>query len=77
MNVRLPPEAEEIIRERIASGEYRDEGEVVVRALVLLSEHDRRAALEAALDEGEADLAAGRFIETSTEEELDEFFATL
>jgi predicted transcriptional regulator len=30
--------------------------------------------LEAALDEGEADLRAGRFVDTDTDEELDAFF---
>jgi antitoxin ParD1/3/4 len=77
MVLTLSPELEDLVREKVAAGGYRDEADVVARALMLLDERDRRAALNAALDEGEADFREGRFTETSTEEELDEFFANL
>jgi antitoxin ParD1/3/4 len=56
MVVTLSPELEDLIREKVASGDYRDEGDVIRRALLLLDEQERFDALEAALDEGEADL---------------------
>jgi antitoxin ParD1/3/4 len=60
MVVTLSPELEDLIREKVASGDYRDEGDVIRRALLLLDEQERFDALEAALDEGEADLREGR-----------------
>jgi putative addiction module CopG family antidote len=77
MRLTLTGELEDVVRERVASGAYRNEADVVAHALSLLVAHDRRAALEAALDEGEADLREGRFVETSSDEELDAFFADL
>jgi hypothetical protein len=38
---------------------------------------DENSELEAALDEGEADLREGRFIDLDTDEEIDAFFASL
>jgi len=79
MNVRLSPEHEALVHAKIASGDYRDEADVIGEALAALDqrEEDRRAALLAALEEGEADLREGRFIEIGTKEELDAFFARL
>jgi putative addiction module CopG family antidote len=77
MVVTLTPEFENLIREKVASGDYRDEGEVIQRALRLLDEQDRRAALNAAIDEGEADLREGRFIDISSDEEFTAFIASL
>jgi putative addiction module CopG family antidote len=70
MVVTLSPELEGLVREMVSSGSYRTEDEVVAHAL-------KRLALDAALDEGEADLREGRFTEISTDEELDAFFADL
>ena len=53
MVVQLTPELEELVREKLESGRYRNGDAVVAEALRLLDERDRRAALEAALDEGE------------------------
>jgi putative addiction module CopG family antidote len=79
MNVRLSPEHEALVREKIASGAYRDEAEVIGDALAALNqrEEERRAALVAALEEGEADLREGRFVTLRTKEELDAYFAKL
>jgi Arc/MetJ-type ribon-helix-helix transcriptional regulator len=70
MALALPLELEEI-RAKVASGDYRDENHVIRQALALL---DKFAALEAALDEGEADLREGRYIGVSTDEELAALF---
>jgi antitoxin ParD1/3/4 len=77
MNLRLSPELEDLVREKVASGAYRDQEDVVAKALRLLDVTDRRAALEAALDEGDADLREGRFIDIDTDEEFDAFIADL
>jgi putative addiction module CopG family antidote len=70
MVVTLSPELEDLVREMVSTGDYRDGDEVVAHAL-------KRLALDAALDEGEADLREGRFVEVSTEEELADLFANL
>jgi putative addiction module CopG family antidote len=79
MNVRLSPEHEALVREKIASGDYRDETEVIGEALAALNqrEEDRRAALLAALEEGEAALRNGDSVVVRTDEELRELFAKL
>ena len=43
MVVTLSPELEDLIREKVASGDYRDEGDVIRRALLLLDERRRGA----------------------------------
>jgi antitoxin ParD1/3/4 len=77
MVVTISPELQDLIREKLETGRYRSEGDVVAEALRLLDERDRRAALEAALDEGEADLREGRFVTVRTKEELDALFRDL
>jgi len=77
MVVQLTPELEELVREKLESGRYRNGDAVVAEALRLLDERDRRAALEAALDEGEADLREGRFVEVANEQELKALFSDL
>ena len=71
-----------MVREKVASGLYRDEGEVVRDALRRFGEQERiderkleelRAAIQIGLD----DLEAGRYTEISTEEELEAFFDAL
>ena len=57
MNVNLTPELERLIREKVASGLYNNQSEVVREALRLLEEQDRMrefhmARLRAALAEG-------------------------
>jgi len=41
MNVRLSPQHEALIREKVASGGYRDEQEVIADALALLEQRDK------------------------------------
>jgi antitoxin ParD1/3/4 len=62
MHIRLTPQHEELIRSKIASGEYRDPSEVVEDALRLMDERDRMAALRAALAIGDAQIARGETI---------------
>lgn len=77
MVVHLTPELEELVREKVEAGLYPSEDDVVAQALQLLDERDRRAAIEAALDEGEADLREGRSVTVRTKEELDALFRDL
>jgi antitoxin ParD1/3/4 len=72
MNVRLSPELESLVREKVAAGGYRDEEEVVAHALRLLDDQEKVDALNQALDEGEADLREGRVTIIRTDAELDE-----
>jgi putative addiction module CopG family antidote len=72
MNIELPPALEGFVRAQIESGRYRDESDVVGDALRLFErEQDAgwRELLEA-IEEGEADLAAGRVVEVNSVEEL-------
>ena len=82
MTIELSPALEDFVREKVADGAYVDETEVVSSALELLALHDsspefRRKMLLAALDEGEADLRAGRYVTLSTPEEIDAYVAAL
>jgi putative addiction module CopG family antidote len=79
MSVILTPKLEQYVREKVAAGGYRDETEVIADALYLLEQRDldRRAALVGAIEEGEADIRAGRYRALSTPEEIDAFFAAL
>jgi antitoxin ParD1/3/4 len=65
-NVSLTEPLDRFIDERVRTGDYQNASEVVRAALRLLkqrSEDDQRALerLRAAIDEGVADIAAGRF----------------
>lgn len=79
MNVRLKPEDEALIREKVASGAYRDETDVMSEALALLAERDaaKLAWLREAIAAGRRDLAEGRYTELNTDEEIDAFFDSL
>jgi antitoxin ParD1/3/4 len=71
MNVRLSPELENLVREKVAAGGYRDEEDVVAQALRLLDDREKIDALNHALDEGEADLREGRVTVIRTDAELE------
>jgi len=75
MVVHLTPELEEFVRAKLETGRYGSEDEVVADALRLLDERDRRLALESALDQGEADLREGRFVEVADGDELKALFS--
>jgi antitoxin ParD1/3/4 len=82
MNVRLPPELEDLVREKVETGLYASESEVVAEALRLLDRVDqtpsmRQGALLAAIQVGEDDIAAGRFTAINDEAELKAFFDSL
>lgn len=63
MHVSLTQRLEEFVREKVSSGLYNNNSEVVRDALRLMAENEmiRRRAIEKALQVGEEDLAAGRY----------------
>jgi antitoxin ParD1/3/4 len=73
MNVKLAPQHEELIRQKVETGNYADASEVVSEALRLLDERDRHQRLLDALASGLAQLERGEGIEVTPEfwEELD------
>lgn len=82
MDVTLSPELEDLVREKLETGLYRDESEVVAEALRLLDRLDqppsaRQDALRQAVQQGLDDIAAGKFTAIKNEEELAAFFASL
>jgi antitoxin ParD1/3/4 len=63
MNVTLTPELEAIIQQKIESGDFSDEGEVVQEALRQMHERDCRLAwLRAEVAKGLEDIEQGRTI---------------
>lgn len=82
MKISLTPKLEEMVRDKVASGLYSDESEVIREALRLMHEQGglRRFKLDRLREElakGEADISAGRFVELDGEEEIEAFFAGL
>ncbi len=82
MTIELPAALEELVREKVASGAYASEAEMVSSALELLALHEsspefRCKMLDAALEEGEADLRAGRYVTLSSKKEINAFFKDL
>jgi len=80
MNVSLTPALEKLVQQKVQSGLYNNASEVIREALRLMKETDevRRAKLKklkAALAEGEADVASGRFTALQNDEDIDAFFA--
>jgi putative addiction module CopG family antidote len=70
MNVRLSPSQIALVREKVASGAYRDQDEVIAKALKMLDDDDRRARFDAAIEEAEADVREGRTVVVQSTEEL-------
>jgi putative addiction module CopG family antidote len=70
MNVTLTPEAEALVRRKVATGPYRSVDEVIEEALRALEERDRLARLKAALATGDEQYARGE-VKTWTPETLD------
>jgi antitoxin ParD1/3/4 len=82
MHVSLTPKLEEFVKTKVDSGLYNNSSEVVREALRLMQEHEevRRLKLDRLREEltrGDADLAAGRFVTLSNDDELSEFSARL
>lgn len=68
MNVSLTPELERLVQEKVSSGLYNNQSEVVREALRLLAEQDklreaRLAHLREALTEGLAQAARGELVD--------------
>ena len=63
MAIRLPPQLEAMIRERVERGQYPDEAAVIDEALRLLDERDRLDHLRALVDAADAEVARGEAIE--------------
>jgi antitoxin ParD1/3/4 len=68
MNVNLTPELERLVQEKVASGLYNNQSEVVREALRLLAERDRQRAahlegLRKALAEGLAQAQRGELLD--------------
>jgi len=59
MNVRLTPQLEAVIQQKVASGRYTSASEVVREALQLLDEREQFHRLKAAIDVGRAEIARG------------------
>lgn len=75
MQIDLPPALEAFVREQVETGAFRDETDVVSYALRKARDDaaaasERRQALFDALDEGLADIAAGRVHTVNSLEEL-------
>ena len=61
LSITLPPEMARMIREKVSSGAYGSNSEVIREALRAWLERDRRlAALDTAIARGVADAEAGR-----------------
>ncbi len=68
ITVKLSPPLEAMVREKVASGEYASEADVVEQALLLLQRHEavQAAELDALcrdIAQGLADLDAGRVVD--------------
>jgi antitoxin ParD1/3/4 len=80
MRVSLTPALEAFVKEKVDAGLYDNASEVVREALRLLREHDdlvrlKLERLREALAKGETDLASGRCVTLSNDDELNDFFA--
>ena len=79
MDVTLSAELEDLVREKVATGLYRDETEVVAEALRLLDRLDQppewtNDSLREAVQKGFDAIAAGDLKRINTREELIAFF---
>jgi len=82
MNFSLTPQLENFVRERAASGDYNNASEVVREALRVLKRSEEARALKlnqlrAAIAEGERAIEQGDSHVFNSEQELDNFFASL
>jgi len=68
MEVRLTPDQEALIVQAVQSGRYQTAEDAVKDALAIWEENERRRIeLIAMIDEGDADLAAGRYTDYTDE----------
>lgn len=61
MTIQIPPQLEERIRGKLATGRYHDAIDVLSEALLALDEHEQREGLRAALDVGDEQIARGEY----------------
>ena len=74
MEVNLLPEQVAFIEQNVKAGRFASSDEAIREALEMLEEHERKLEeLRAAIDESDADYAAGRYTEW-TDETLPELF---
>jgi len=82
MKVELSGAFEQIVREKVESGLYRDADEVVRDAIRLLErqiriDEEKLEALRVSIEAARADVDAGNYVEINSREELDAFFDSL
>jgi putative addiction module CopG family antidote len=65
MSVRVAPDVEAMIREKVTAGRYDDEDEVLREALRALDERDRLCALRASLVRANEQIERGEYVEWS------------
>lgn len=80
-NVVLTAHQSDLVEELVSTGRYQNASEVLREGLRLVEQRERHdaaklAALRAAVDEGRADLVAGRYVEID-DDELDDYLAEL
>ena len=80
-NVNLTDHQDQFLNQALASGRYQNASEVVRDSLRLLEDRDREyalrlAGLKAALDEGEAAIAAGNYEDVAVAD-IDKWMANL
>lgn len=74
MTITLTDELEELINEKVKSGEYKSADEVVMESLRLLQAREKgMEALRQEIMRGVADIQEGRFTAYSTDAELEAF----
>lgn len=63
MQVRLTPQTESIVKEPLATGDYRDQDAVIAEAIILLEDERKLRALRANLAEAEDEIARGNYVQ--------------
>jgi antitoxin ParD1/3/4 len=62
MNVKLAPQTEELVREKVASGRYGDENAVIHEAMLALEDQERLESLRAAIAIGDEEIERGEVV---------------
>lgn len=78
MTLTLTAEIEELVNERVKSGEYNSAAEVILSALHLLKAHKERVELlRDDINLGVEDIKSGRSTTLSSDEEVDQFISEI
>jgi putative addiction module CopG family antidote len=80
MEITVPESLEALVRRKVDEGHYTTEDEVAADALRLMQARDevvqiKRARLQAAIDRGYQDVAAGKVTRFEGDDQIDAFFA--